>query len=47
MTTRSLVDTVSYVRDKKDGSSGDYVIVHHSQHADKAHKLKKKAKEDK
>ena len=42
MTTRSLVDTVSYVKDKRDGNSGDYVIVHQSQHADKAYQIEKK-----
>ena len=46
MSTRSQVDSVSYVKDKSDGGAGDYVVVHHSQHANKAHKLKKKAMED-
>jgi hypothetical protein len=47
ITTRSLVDTVSYVKDKKDGSVGDYVVVHHSHHADKAYKIQKKTVENK
>ena len=34
MTTRSLVDTVTYVKDKKDGSVGDYLVVHHSHQAE-------------
>ena len=46
MTTRSLVDTVSYVKDKRDGSIGDYVVVYHNQHVDKAYKIKKKAVEN-
>ena len=47
MTTRSLVDTVSYVKDRKDGSLGNYVVVHHSpsRHTEKSYKHAKKKAE--
>ena len=46
MTTMSLVDTVSYVKDKGDGSPGDYVVDHHRQPEEKLCKIKKRTEKE-